>query len=258
MGNIIRFYWPKFIHFILPFTDEWESFRYKVIEHINKIKEDKEVYEIPERLLFTYSSQQAKKDRADRQRLIEKANSLLADQGKIRASNKKGGKKYLKEITGESSWVLDEEAIRRDEQFDGYYGLQTNDHSLKPQDLLDAYHRLWKIEESFKIMKSTLEVRPVFHWTESRIKGHFVVCFIAFLLERTLELKLKNANIPASPEKIREALNAMCLTKLDVKQNTFYIKMKGTDLSSKIWRVLKLKHPKKRYPCRGVGSVRYR
>jgi len=169
---------------------------------------------------------------------------------RIRKMNKELTQKLFdKEIASEINWVLDEAAIKRDEQFDGYYGLQTNDHSLKPQDLLDAYHCLWKIEESFRIMKSTLEVRPVFHWTESRIKGHFVVCFLAFLLERTLELRLKEAGISASPEKIREALNAMCFTKMDVEQNTFYIKMKGTDLSSKIWSVLKLKHPKNITPA---------
>ena len=233
----------------VPLDDQGERFRYKVVEHTNQIKDDKKTYEIPERVIFTYSSKREKKDRADRQRLIDKANTLLADQAKIKASNKKGGKKYLKETTSDSNWVLDEAAIKRDEQFDGYYGLQTNDHNLKPQDVIDAYHYLWKIEESFRIMKSTLEVRPVFHWTESRIKGHFVVCFIAFLLERTLELKLKNAGISASPEKIRKALNAMCFTKVDVDKNTFYIKMKGTDLSSKIWRMLKLKHPKNITPA---------
>ncbi len=57
--------------------------------------------------------------------------------------------------------------------------------------MLDAYHTLWKIEESFRVMKSTLEVRPVFHWTEPRIKGQFVVRFLAFLLERTPEFHLK-------------------------------------------------------------------
>jgi len=97
--------------------------------------------------------------------------------------------------------------------------------------------------------KSTLEVRPVFHWTEPRIKGHFVVCFLAFLLGRTLEFKLKNAGITASPEKIREALNAMCFTKVDIDGNTFYIKTKGTELSNKILRVLRMKSPKNITPA---------
>jgi transposase len=77
------------------------------------------------------------------------------------------------------------------------------------KDVLKAYQSLWKIEKSFRIMKSTLEVRSVFHWTEPRIKGHFVICFPTFLLERALEFKLKKASPEASPQKIQEVLNSM-------------------------------------------------
>ena len=77
-------------------------------------------------------------------------------------------------------------------------------------------------------MKSTLEVRPVFHWTEPRIKGHFVVCFLSFLLERTLEFRLKKAKVAASPERIREALNAMNFVEMEIEQKKFYVKTKGT------------------------------
>ncbi len=234
----------------VPLDEEEGTFRYKVTEHINKIEEDGEVYEIPERLVFTYSSKRAAKDRADRNRLIEKARALLTNQSKIKATNKRGGKKYLKEVSNKSAWVLDEPSIANDEKFDGYYGLQTNDETLTPQALLEAYHCLWKIEESFRVIKSTLEVRPVFHWTENRIKGHFVLCFLAFLLERTLELKLKNAGNTASPQRIREALNAMCFTKVDFDQDTYYIKTKGTELSSKILRALRMKPPKNITPAK--------
>lgn len=224
----------------IPLEEE-ETLRYKVIEHLREIKEEGQTYKILERLVFTYSSKRARKDKTDRDRLVAKALLFLDNQPQIKASNKRGGKKYLKEIGTNSTWVLDDALIAKDEQHDGYYGLQTNDHNLAPQAILEAYHMLWKIEESFRIMKSTLEVRPVFHWTEPRIKGHFVVCFLAFLLERTLEYKLKNAGIVASPKKIRKALNAMCFTKVDIDGNTFYIKTKGTELSNKILRVLRIK-----------------
>ena len=82
---------------------------------------------------------------------------------------------------------------------------------MSATDIMDAYHTLWKIEESFRVMKSTLEVRPVFHWSKKRIEGHFVVCFLAFLMERKMELLLKGLDdeCTASPEKIRGALNSM-------------------------------------------------
>jgi len=117
------------------------------------------------------------------------------------------------------------------------------------QDVLGAYHTLWKIEESFRIMKSTLEVRPIFHWTEPRIKGHFVVCFLSFLLERTLEFHLKKAKVAASPERIREALNSLAFVEMEIEQKKFYVKAKGTELGSQILRVLRIKPPKNVTPA---------
>ncbi|MCL6472748.1 MAG: IS1634 family transposase, partial [Firmicutes bacterium] len=123
------------------------------------------------------------------------------------------------------------------------YGIVTSETDLKPEDILDAYHSLWKIEESFRIMKSTLEVKPIFHWTEKRIKGHFVVCFLAFLLERTLEIKLKDLE-DASPESIREAINSLNFAQVEIDTKKYYIKTKGTQLSNKILRKLRINPPK--------------
>lgn len=219
--------------------------RYKVIDHINRFKVDGKIHELPEKLIITYSEKRAKKDRADRERLIDKAKKLLEDKSRIKASNKRGGKRYLKEISQGVEWILDEEAIANDARFDGYYGLQTNETNLSVQEILDAYHALWKIEESFRIMKTTLEVGPIFHWTEPRIKGHFVMCFLAFLLERTLEFKLKSLREEGiSPEKIREALNSLNFAELEMKGRKFYIKTKATPLARKILKMLKIKPPK--------------
>lgn len=230
--------------------DQEEKIRYKVIDYINQVKENGKTYKLPEKLIVTYSPARAKKDRADRERLIEKAKILLEDKARIRASNKRGGKKYLKNVGAEKAdWILDEQAIAKDEKFDGYYGVQTSERELKVQDALEAYHTLWKIEESFRIMKSTLEVRPVFHWTESRIKGHFVICFLAFLLERTLEFKLKRAKEAASPEKIREALNSMNFAEVEIEQKKFFIKTRVTKLGNKILRLLRIRPPNNATPA---------
>lgn len=220
-----------------------EELRYKVIDYLNSFREEGETYELKEKLIITYSSKRAKKDREDRERLKEKAQLLLQNQSQITASNKRGGKKYLKN-TSQETWYLDEEALSRDEQFDGYYAIETSEQDINPQAALAAYHTLWKIEESFRIMKSTLEVRPIFHWTEKRIKGHFVICFLAFLLERTLEFKLKEAQEEASPQAIREALNSLNFAEVEIENQQFLLKVKGTELSNKILKLLKIKPPK--------------
>jgi len=224
--------------------------RYKVIEHINRVKEEGKTYNLPEKLFIVFSPARAVKDRADRERLIEKARFLLVNKSKIKAQNKRGGKKYLKELNSDSiDWALDEEALARDEKFDGYYAIQTSEDDLKAQHVLENYHTLWRIEESFRIMKSTLEVRPVFHWTEPRIKGHFVLCFLTFLLERTLELKLKNVKEQASPEKIHEAINSLNFAEVEIEKKKFLIKTSGTVLASKILRIMRIKPPKNVTPA---------
>lgn len=220
-----------------------ETIRYKVIDYTNEVRDGNRRHQLPEKLLITYSPQRAKKDRADRERLLQKAESLLEDKAKLKASNKRGGKRFIKEI-GSADWVLDKEAIAKDELFDGYYGIQTNALELAAEEVLAAYHSLWKIEESFRIMKSTLEVRPIFHWTEPRIKGHFVVCFLAFLLERTLEFKLLQAKEKASPQAIREALNSLNFAELEIEQKRYYVKTKATELARKILRLMRIKAPK--------------
>ncbi len=224
-------------------NDGEEVIRYKVIEYLNEFTAEGQKYQLPEKLIVTYSSRRAEKDRADRERLIAKAQNLLESKAKIQASNKRGGKKYLKEIDCTGTWILDEEAIAREEQFDGYYGIQTSEKEMSARDILAAYHNLWRIEESFRVMKSTLEVRPVFHWTERRIKGHFVICFLAFLLERTLEFKLRQAGDNASPEKIREALNSLNFAEVEIEGKAYFIKTKSTELSKKILRLIRIAPP---------------
>ncbi|MEI7614769.1 MAG: IS1634 family transposase [Betaproteobacteria bacterium] len=220
-----------------------DKYCYKIIDYINKVKDTDGEIKLPEKLIVTYSTKRARKDKADRKRFLDKANFLLQNKSLIKSSSKRGGKKYLKE-TSKTDWVLDSRLITKDEQFDGFYGIQTNTTNLSVEEILDAYHGLWKIEESFKIMKSTLEVRPIFHWTENRIKGHFVICFLAFLLERTLELKLKHAEIVASVQNIRDAINSLQFAEVEFNKKKFFIKTKNTELASKILRNLKIPPPK--------------
>ncbi|MBE3579089.1 MAG: IS1634 family transposase [Caldanaerobacter subterraneus] len=225
--------------------EDEEEFRYKVIDYINRYRDEEgQIKELKEKMVITYSKKRALKDKADRERLVEKAKELLKEPARIKASNRRGSKRFILEKGEKEEYCLNEEAIAADEKFDGYYAIQTSLLDLKAEKVLEAYHTLWKIEESFRIMKSTLEVRPIFHWTERRIKGHFVVCFLAFLLERTLEYKLKTNGIMMSPNKIREALNSMMFTEVEINGQLYLIKMKLSEGATKILRVLRIAPPK--------------
>ncbi len=149
------------------------EFRYKVLPYVNVVKDEEgQRRQLDGCLIVTFSK--------------ERAEELLESPSRIDLSNKRGGKKYIKSAGSKSAWTLDEEAVECDALFYGYYAIQIGTHDMTAMEVIDVYHKLWKIEESFRIMKSTLEVRPIFHWTERRIKGHFLICFLAFLLEGTL------------------------------------------------------------------------
>ena len=225
-----------------------EEFRYKTLDYINEFTDEEGAhYSLSENLTVSYSKKRARKDQKDRERLVEKAKKLLEAPGKINAAQKRGGRKYIDRIDPEKTetWKLALDKIEQDAKFDGYYGIQTSEKNMSATEVMDAYHTLWKIEESFRIMKSTLEVRPVFHWTPKRIRSHFVICFLAFLMERKMEslLKDKKDEISSSPQRIQEALNTMQLAAVTANNEEVFIKAKTDPLCRKIFRLLRIDMP---------------
>ena len=194
-------------------------------------------------LICSWSKKRADKDKKDRERLLLKAKKIVAEK-KGQIISRRGALKYI-EFQNNSNLEakIDEKKIAEDEQWDGYYAIQTNCADLSAETLLGYYHDLWKIEESFRIFKSHLETRPIFHWTAKRIKGHFVLAFIAFLLERTLEIHLKQQKIDYSPLRIRHALDALQYSVLLVEGREFWLRSQVSALANDILRTLKIKIP---------------
>ena len=88
---------------------------------------------------------------------------------------------------------MNEELIQKSLELAGYNMLVTSEISMKDKDVYNAYHNLWRIEESFRIMKSQLDTRPVYLQKQDTIVGHFLICYLAVLLTRLLQFKiLKN------------------------------------------------------------------
>jgi len=227
-------------------SEEEGIFKYKVLDHTNKVYDapNRCYHELDEHLIVTYSLKRAKKDEKDRNRQLEKAQKLLESTAKINASNRRGPKKYLKETRPDKSdWSLDEKRIEEEAAFDGLYGIQTSEKLLSAMQIIEMKNTLWKIEESFRILKTTLETRPVFHWTPKRIRGHFVLCFLAFLLERSLEIKAKENGISASPQMLKDSLNALQVVGFSVHDKDYFLKTKGDSLGNKLVRLFRIKPP---------------
>jgi transposase len=157
---------------------------------------------VHEKQLVIWSKKYADRARKERADAIAKARELIDNPTKFNQSTAYGAAKYVRNLkfdskTGEiidaqEKRLLNEEKIRQEEQFDGYYALVTSEYQLSDQKMLDLYRGLWQIEETFRITKSDLEARPVFLSREDRIQAHFLICFVALLLGRILEKSMKD------------------------------------------------------------------
>lgn len=130
---------------------------------------------------------------------------------------KKGGKGLVRVEIDKESLSLDEEKIVEQEKFDGMHVIET---SLEDpvEEILSIYRELWHIESNFRLLKSQLEARPVYVRTEQHIRGHFLCCYIALVISRLLEYKLKSNQTPISIEKIVESLNGLRTTRIKLER----------------------------------------
>lgn len=163
-----------------------DSFPYKV-EHEGK----EYVIKLHEKRLLTYNPSLASKKKYEINRMIEKAKALTASQAK-RTEYGEAGKyvSFTDKSGGKASVSINQEAINKDLKFAGYNLLVTSETEMKDSDIYNTYHNLWRIEESFRIMKSDLDARPVFLQKEETIKGHFLICYLTVLLERLFQFKI--------------------------------------------------------------------
>ena len=170
-------------------------YRYKscIDEFPYKVEQEGKIYTVKlrEKRLLTYNPSLAAKKRYEINRMIEKAKALTASQAKRTEYGEAG--KYVCFTDGKgnrASVSMNQDAIDKDLRFAGYNLLVTSEIEMKDPDIYDVYHNLWRIEESFKIMKSDLDARPVFLQKEETIKGHFLICYLTVLLERIFQFKI--------------------------------------------------------------------
>lgn len=151
----------------------------------------KKTVKLTEKRLLTYNPDLAAKKRYEINRLVEKAKSMALSRAKKNEFGEAG--KYINytDKDGKKACVsINDDAIEKDLKYAGYNLLVTSEINMEDKDIYDVYHNLWRIEESFKIMKSDLDARPVYLQKEDTIKGHFLICYIAVLLERLLQFKV--------------------------------------------------------------------
>jgi transposase len=176
------------------------------------------------RLIVTYSSKRAHKDRTDRQALLDRLSAKLGPSekvdkktGEIRVAKPNAQKlitnsgylRYVEQADAGGTFVLDEDKIAGDAAWDGLHAIVTNDRTSSAKQLLAKYRRLWVIEESFRTLKHGLAVRPIYHFKPERIAAHIGLCYLAFALTRHAQQRIKLAQTAMSLERIRAALHGV-------------------------------------------------
>jgi transposase len=202
--------------------------------------------EIKGRLIVSHSSARAKKDKADREKALKK---LLAKFEKSKNPtdliSNYGYKKYIK-IEGGSSLSIDEEKIARASLWDGLHGVFTNTRreEINAWAVLREYHGLWQVEDSFRIDRHDLRMRPVFHWTPDRIKSHIAICFVAFSLIRFLQHEIgERTGERFSARRISMELNSVqqsILYDVNDKSKKYVMPSKSSENVSKIYQAMQL------------------
>jgi len=162
-------------------------------------------------LIITYSPKRAEKDRKDRERLLEKMmGKLSSKEGSVKKFISNAAYKKFTVVHKGSKLTLNQAAVDEEIAWDGFHGITVaKGANLSVRDALSRYSDLWRIEETFRVTKTTLKTRPIFHWRPHRVLSHIMICFITLFLERTLELLLRRAGTPLSPDRIRYALEQM-------------------------------------------------
>jgi transposase len=217
------------------YTHTSPEFKWKRCDFQSSIRTDGKTHEINDNLLITWSRKREQKDRKDRERIVDKSKRLVESKSQMKAEMKKGGKKYVQLTLLEDDRIsFNEKQLKIDEQFDGYYGIQYSDSTLSTDEVLNAYHGLWKIEESFRVLKSNFEARPIYVWTEESIQGHFVICYLALIIQRLLEYLLHKNGLDYSTEKIQDAIRSATITQVNFEGREIFIKNKSEEAFSEI------------------------
>ena len=160
------------------------------------------------RLIVAYSDKRARKDQHNRDHGLQRLRKRVASGHLIKEHlNTRGYNKFLK-LTGEVTVGIDEEKVNQAVRWDGLKGYLTNTR-LPAEAVIGSYGQLWHIEKAFRISKTDLRIRPMYHRRRRRIEAHVLVAFVAYAIYKELERRLKEAGVSISPKRAAELTQTM-------------------------------------------------
>ena len=170
------------------------------------------------RLLVGYTDDRARKDAHNREKGIRRLGKAYR-RGTLTKDNinRRGYNKFLK-MEGDIKVTVDYDKLEADAKWDGLKGYLTNT-DIPASEIYAAYHNLWHVERAFRIAKSKIEIRPMFHFTRRRIEAHVCICFVALKVYKELERLLKLSNINMSVDKVLALAQTVVTIQMTLPKN---------------------------------------
>ena len=169
---------------VIPFADENDK---KQTIHVNQ------------RLVLSYSTQRAKKDRYNRNKAVQRLENKIKSSKTITKKDLKLSyyAKYidLDDNNSKITFNINNQKIIEDEKLDGIKGFVTNDFTLTANEIIEHYNNQYEVERAFRISKTDLKIRPIYHRLETRIKAHILISFVSYAIYKEFERKLKINNV---------------------------------------------------------------
>ena len=192
------------------------------------------------RLITVFSKKRAAKDAHDREKALDKLQKKLSKStNPLSLVSSYGYKRFLKPSEA-GKVLLDEEKVNKAAKWDGLHGVVTNIKDMTPEEIRERYHGLWQVEETFRISKTDLKIRPIYHWTPARIKAHIAICFMSLTLLRHIMYRAKLQFKAMSAKEIKRHLKTVQITILkDTWTNKRYgIPSNHTHEATKLYQIM--------------------
>lgn len=204
--------------------------RYQVVRENLKVKE---VHHAGQRYIVCLNEEEARKDEQSRKAMVEALEEKLKQGGLKCLIGNKGYRRFLK-VEGTRATV-DPARLAAERRYDGKYVLRTNT-DLPADAVALAYKGLWQVEAAFRELKSQLEVGPIYHWAEPRVRAHVFICFLALQLEVALKKKLEAVEQTASYHEVLRDLALVKAVHVRLKERTYRVR---TDLAGNAYQAFK-------------------
>ena len=233
--------------------------------NLDKYEEVAEGFKIHEtkheedRLILTWSKKRKERAENVREDILSKLKNKLKSKKTKSFVTNTNYKKYVSIPEGKDP-VLNEKAIEQESKKDGFFGVVTNVKDMTAEGLISQYRGLWKVEDAFGEIKGNLKARPIFHWTDKRITGHLMMCFISYLCEahltkalrgKKISLKspsIESKNIKERPLTVVEAMKELREVRaipVEVKSHTVWVRTDITGNAASLFKAAGVNIPKK-------------